>query len=88
MCTKVPYWVTLPEGRGHMIRKVLVFVMREFRILFSITCDGSIRDVWCVFQIYFSWGVMKLPNIRDLYAISIFKMRLFAVDAGRDLWFF
>ena len=63
------------------------FVMREFKILFSVTCDGSIsRDAWCFkFISRAAWGDHLIYVITTQF--PIFKMRLFAVDAGRDLWY-
>ncbi len=51
-------WCLVPMLRGRggdiggftwfVIGEILFFVMRKFKILFPVTCDGSIsRDAWC-----------------------------------------
>ena len=72
----------------HVIRdwEILFFVMSEFKFLFSVTCDESIfRDAWCVKFIFCEVWWNHLIYVIDTQ-FPIFKMRLFDVDAGRDLW--
>ncbi len=72
-----------------VIGEILSFVMREFKILFSVTCDGSIcHDTWCFkFNSREAWWDHLIYVIDTQFSIlKHVKVCLFAVDAGRDLW--